>query len=150
MGYRDFTRRVAARGFSLLGPSLIAVILAVVFDLGLSTLPKCVYELRSPSIVGECEDVKPGMDRYEVLAIFHRRTQPYYQYLYLNQLRFARSEAGCVVDLDPASHRVVKAQLNRGLAVEWAKMMAPRSSVSRLSFSSLTFCITLLNGTSLE
>ncbi len=105
----------------------IALILWVVVGVPLGGLvvglirwsPRLIYDLRQTPTVTECNRIKAGDTLAEVIAGVNSAAPPFVQRLGRNQFTFARDDAACVVDLDPATLRVARTHSEETPATLW-------------------------------
>lgn len=75
--------------------------------------PEIVYEWRKPSTLGECSQIRPGMELPQVLGAINSKAEPFEEKLEGNRFTFWRRSHACVVDIEPVSGRVVKAHVEK-------------------------------------
>lgn len=72
---------------------------------------KQAYYSQNPSTEDECKQIQTGMDIPQVLGVINRKAEPLEETLKPDSFTFWRETRKCVVDLDPNTHRVVRAHL---------------------------------------
>jgi hypothetical protein len=92
----------------------LGVITAVVVRTAMWAGPALRYGVAQPSIRSECAGIHVGMTFSDVDAAIHSRTAPYDEALSINGFDFSRYPETCKVDLDPATHKVVKTEMVDG------------------------------------
>jgi hypothetical protein len=68
--------------------------------------PYIFYSARSPSLKEECNEIRPGMNVRQVLAITSKRTEPFDEGISSQEMYFSRGDATCHVELDPPTLKV--------------------------------------------
>jgi hypothetical protein len=76
--------------------------------------PSLYYRVTQPSIRSECASIRPGMTFSDVDAFIHSGTSPGDESLSVGRLAFGSNGDMCQVDLDPATHKVLKTEFADG------------------------------------
>lgn len=75
------------------------------------------YVARSPVLEQECDEIRPGMNLQQVLAITSKRTEPFDEGLTDHGMFFSRKNATCHVELDPETSLVNRTYVQKNTPI---------------------------------
>ena len=79
--------------------------------------PYIFYSARSPSPKEECNEIRPGMNVRQVLAITSKRTEPFDEGISSQEMYFSRGDATCHVELDPTTLQVKRSYVREDIPI---------------------------------
>jgi hypothetical protein len=77
--------------------------------------PYIFYSVWSPSLKEECNEIRPGMNVRQVLAITSKRTEPFDEGISNQEMYFSRGDATCHVELDPTTLQVKRSYIREDI-----------------------------------
>jgi hypothetical protein len=100
--------------FRIFVATLLGLTTAIAVRTAMWAGPSLFYRMSRPSIRSECAAIRAGMTFSDVDTVIHARSSPLDESLSIGGFAFSNYGEFCQVDLDPATHKVLKTEIVDG------------------------------------
>lgn len=109
---------VTIKGIFFLLVLLGSLLVGIIIDTWMYSIPKLSYDIQAPSIYREHVQISASMTIKEVIKLFEKKVPPFHETDLDGKMVFSRREAGCIVEYDPVTKKVIKAYLDASFRAE--------------------------------